>query len=303
MRVFVMGGTGLVGTPLVGRLAGRGDEVVLLTRRPQAAVGRFPNCTVIGGDPTQAGAWADSASECDAVLNLVGEPIFGRRWNAEYKSLLRESRIRSTENAARIVERGGRAGVLVNASAIGFYGPRGDEELTEEGTPGDDFLARLTVDWERAASPAAAAGGRVVLVRIGVVLDARGGGLAQMLTPFKLGLGGPVGSGRQWLSWIHHDDIVGILLLALDNPQAAGPVNGTAPHPVTNREFAKALGRALRRPAFLPTPTFALRLKFGEVADVITTGQRVLPAKAAALRYQFRFPLVDGALADVLARP
>lgn len=301
MRIFLMGGTGLVGSRLVGRLVERGDDVALLTRRPEAAAGRFAKCTIVGGDPTEAGAWMHSASDCDAVINLVGEPIFGRRWNAEYKVLLRDSRVRSTANAAEVVAGSGRARVLVNASAIGYYGPRGDEELTEESPPGDDFLAGLCRDWEQAAQPAATSGARLAIVRIGVVLDAGGGGLAQMLTPFKLGLGGPVGSGRQWLSWIHHDDVVGVLLTALDNPQAAGAINGTAPHPVTNREFSKALGRALRRPAFLPAPTFALRLKFGEVADVITTGQRVLPTRAIALGYQFRFPFVDAALAGVLA--
>jgi uncharacterized protein (TIGR01777 family) len=251
------------------------------------------------------GAWTDEVGACDAVINLVGEPIFGRRWNEEFKTLLRASRVTGSENVVQAIrESRGRDGkgpkVLVNASAIGFYGPHGDEELSESSPPGDDFLARLTVDWEKAAQEAASTGVRVASVRIGVVLDKAGGALAQMLMPFKLGVGGPVGSGRQYMSWIHHADMVGILLLALDSKDASGALNGTAPDPVTNKGFSKALGRALWRPAFMPTPRFALRLALGEVANVITTGQRVIPQRTLALGYQFQFPEIAPALADIL---
>ncbi|HEV3256251.1 MAG TPA: TIGR01777 family oxidoreductase [Gemmataceae bacterium] len=307
MHVFVTGGTGLIGSRLVRELRGRQTEVSVLTRRPGVARDQLPpGCTVIEGNPMTPGAWMDAVGGCDAVINLAGESIFGRRWNEEYKALLRDSRVKTTEHVVQALARNpratsGEAKVLVNASAIGYYGPHGDEEVTEEAPPADDTLARVTVDWERAARAAEGQGIRVALIRIGVVLDRGGAALAKMITPFKIGIGGPVGSGRQWMSWIHPADMVGILLLALDNPSAAGPVNGTAPNPVTNKEFARALGRALHRPAFVPVPAFALRLRFGQVAEVLTTGQRVLPRRALALGYSFRFPDVDATLRDVLA--
>jgi uncharacterized protein (TIGR01777 family) len=307
MRVFVMGGTGLVGSRLIERLRQRQDEIVLLTRRPDAARQKFgETCTVVEGDPMKAGPWMDRAADCDGVINLVGEGIFGRRWSEDFKKLLRDSRVQSTEHVAQALAQNprtpaGAARVLVNASAIGYYGPHADEELTEDSPPGDDTLARLCVEWEKAARTAEPAGVRVALVRVGVVLDKEGGALRQMLTPFKLFVGGPVGSGKQWVSWIHHQDLVGILLLALENAEARGPLNGTAPYPVTNREFSRSLGRALGRPSFLSTPRFALRLMLGEVADVVTTGQRVYPKRAQSLGYSFRFPDLDTALRDVLA--
>jgi uncharacterized protein (TIGR01777 family) len=306
MRIFVAGGTGQIGTHLVKRLLGRSDAVVLLTRRPDAARAAFgPTVTVVQGDPTQPGAWQDEAAGCDAAVNLTGENLFGKRWNEAVKKVLVESRVRSTENVvaalARAPRRGdGSAKVLVNASAIGYYGPRGDEELTEDSPPGDDFAGRLCVEWEKAAVQGERHGLRVPRVRVGVVLQKDAGALSKLLTPFKLGGGGPIGSGKQWLSWIHYEDIVGILLLALDNPAAAGPINGTAPRPETNRDFGKALGRALHRPAFVPTPGFALRLLLGEAADMIVTGQRVIPKRALGLGYVFRFPGLDEALRDVL---
>ena len=306
MRVFLTGGTGLVGNRLIQRLQKRQDKVVLLTRRPDVARQKFgPTVTVVEGDPTKPGAWTDSVADCEAVINLAGENVFGRRWSEEFKNQLRDSRIKSTENVVQALTKNRSANsaarTLVNASAIGYYGFHGDEELTEESPPGNDFLAKLCVDWEEAARAAEPAGVRVAIVRIGVVLDKEGGALAKLLTPFKLFAGGPAGSGRQWMSWIHHDDLVGLFLLALDKPEAAGPINGTAPNPLTNREFARALGRALHRPSFFPTPGFGLRLLLGEVAEVIVNGQRVLPRKALALGYKFRFPQIDAALTDVLA--
>jgi uncharacterized protein (TIGR01777 family) len=306
MRVFLMGGTGVVGSRLIERLRQRQDEVVLLTRRPDVGRQKLAGAgTVVEGDPVTAGPWTERVGDCDAVINLVGEGIFNRRWNADFKKRLYDSRIRSTENVARALAKqprtaAGAARVLVNASAIGYYGARGDEELTEDSPPGDDFLAHVCVDWEKAARAAEPAGVRVVTVRIGVVLDRAGGALKQMLTPFKLFVGGPVGSGRQYVSWVHHDDVVGLLVLGLDNPEARGPLNGTAPHPVSNRDFSRALGRALGRPSFLRTPKFALRAGLGEVAGLVTTGQRVVPKRALGLGYAFRFPDVEGALRDVL---
>ncbi len=308
MQIFVMGGTGLIGGPLIDRLIQRGDRVVLLTRRPAHAQERWGSqCKIVEGDPMKAGPWMEAVNDCDAVVNLVGESIFARRWNAEFKALLRDSRISSTQNVVQALvqspkTRAGNPKVLVNGSAIGYYGPCGDEEVTEETLAGSDTLAQLAFEWELVTNPAEAAGVRVARIRTGVVLDKNGGALAQMLTPFKLGLGGPIGSGKHWFSWIHIDDEIGIILLALDNPQAVGPMNATGQHPVTSKEFSKALGRALHRPAILPVPPFMLKLRFGEVADILTTGQRVIPAKALALGYQFKFPDIDGALTDLLGQ-
>jgi uncharacterized protein (TIGR01777 family) len=240
------------------------------------------------------------------VIHLAGENIFGRRWNEEFKARLFNSRVKSTELVVQALAKNprtsaGNAKVLVNASAIGYYGPRGDEELGEDGSAGSDFLAHICVEWEKAAPKAEQAGVRVAIIRIGVVLDKEGGALAQMVRPFKLFAGGAVGSGKQWVSWIHHADLVGLFLLALDNASATGAINGTAPNPVTNKDFAKELGRALHRPSFMPTPAWGLRMMLGEVTDVIATGQRVLPQRALALGYQFKFPTLEAALADILA--
>jgi uncharacterized protein (TIGR01777 family) len=301
MRVFVTGGTGLIGSRLVKRLRERGDEVRLLTRRPDAVRDRFAGCALIAGDPMHAGPWMDSLAECDAVISLAGENIFARRWNDDYKRLLIDSRVKTADNVVAALARQPRPGrVLVNASAVGYYGPRGDEEIGEDAPPGNDFLAQICVAWEKSARAAEAAGVRVALARIGVVLDREGGALKPLLTPFKIGAGGPQGSGRQWMPWIHHADVVGILLLALDRAEARGPLNTVAPNPVTNKEFAKALGRALHRPAFMPLPGFALHAMLGEVAGVVLTGQRVLPREVLKLGYQFQFPTLDAALADIM---
>jgi uncharacterized protein (TIGR01777 family) len=306
MRVFVTGGTGLIGARLIRKLLGRGDEVLLLTRRYGAARQiTGPECGLIEGDPTQAGDWMKSVADCDAVVNLAGENIFAHRWNTAFKTALMDSRVQSTRHvvealAQKPTRAGGMPKVLVNASAIGYYGPHGDEELTEESPPGADFLAEICVRWEEATRATEDSGIRCVLLRIGVVLDAEGGALKKMLTPFKLFAGGPIGNGRQWMSWVHHEDITGLLQLALDNPEAHGPLNGTAPNPVTNRDFAKSLGAALHRPAFLPTPTFALRLGLGEVANVLATGQRVVPRGAQALGYKFKYATLEDALRNLL---
>lgn len=307
MRIFVTGGTGLVGTRLVRRLVERGDTVVLLTRRPAAARERFGDtCGVVEGDPMKVGPWMDAVGDCDAVIHLAGENIFARRWNAAFKELLYASRVQSTEHVVQALARqprtpDGRPKVFVSASAVGYYGPHGDEPLDEKSPPGDDFLAHICIDWEKAARVAEGAGVRVALVRVGIVLDPECGALGQIMRPFRLWVGGPVGSGHQWMSWIHHADMGGLFLLALDNPEAVGPLNGAAPEPVTNKEFSKALGRALSRPSLFPTPAFVLRVALGEVAGIVTTGQRVLPFKAQALGYAFRYPTLVVALDDILA--
>jgi uncharacterized protein (TIGR01777 family) len=308
MRVFVTGGTGLVGKLLVKNLSLRGDQVVLLTRRPEAARQQGGAAvTIVAGDPAQPGPWMDAVKDCDAVVHLAGEGIFNRRWSSAFKELLYSSRIKSTDNIVSALGKspvanapGSPGRVLVNASAIGYYGPHGDEELTEESGPGHDFLAKLCIDWEKAAQVAVIHGVRVVLLRTGIVLDQQGGALAKMLLPFKMGVGGPIGSGTQFMSWIHIEDEVGLILFALDHPQLDGPLNATAPNPATNKAFGNALGKVLGRPSFMPTPAFALRVMLGESAQLITAGQRVLPKKALAAGYAFKYPELEPALRDLL---
>lgn len=309
MRVFVTGGTGLVGTRLIRWLRQRQNEVVVLTRRPEVARQKLnAACVLVEGDPMQPGEWQRAVEPCDAVVHLAGENIFGRRWNAVFKELLRESRVKSTRHVVEALARNpkhanGTAKTLVSASAIGYYGPHGDEELDENSPPGDDILARICIDWETAARAVQSLGVRLAILRIGIVLAGEGGALAQMLTPFKLFAGGPVGSGKQYMSWIHIDDLVGLCLLALDHQEITGPLNATAPGPVTNKELARALGRVLHRPSFVRTPRFMLRVMVGEAADVIATGQRVLPRRARELGYAFKFPDIEGALRDLLTGP
>jgi uncharacterized protein (TIGR01777 family) len=302
MRVFITGGTGLVGQRLVRALQQRGDKPVVLSRRAEFARGLFgPAVEIVAGDPIQTGAWMDTVGGCDAVVNLAGENIFAHRWNDLFKKVLLGTRLLATQHVVEALSRApanGHRRILVNASAIGYYGPHGDEEITENSPPGDDFMAHICVEWEKEV---AAPGARCVILRIGIVLDLAGGALAKMLTPFKLFTGGPVAGGRQWMSWIHHEDMTGLLLFALDRSDVQGPLNATAPNPVTNREFATALGKAIHRPSFFPTPGFLLRLGIGEVADVIIKGQRVLPRRPQQLGYQFRHATIDAALADLFA--
>jgi uncharacterized protein len=306
MRVFVTGGTGLIGGRLIERLLARGDKPVVLSRRPEVVRDRWQQrCDVVAGDPVQAGEWMQAIHGADAVVHLAGENIFGHRWTTAFKGQLRASRLQGTANIVRVLSEqprraDGSAKVLVSGSAIGYYGPCGDQLLDENAPAGDDFLARLCVEWEQATQLAADAGVRVACVRTGIVLDRDGGALKQMLLPFRLCMGGRVGSGRQYMSWIHNDDVSGLILLALDHAQAQGPINTTAPQPVTNHEFARELGHVIHRPSFIPTPGFALRVMLGESAYVITTGQRVVPRRAQELGYTFRFPELQGALRDLL---
>jgi uncharacterized protein (TIGR01777 family) len=310
MRVFITGGSGLIGRHLVDKLVERGDQPVILSRRSDE-IRRDPALrgrTVIQGDPTLPGRWESELDGCDAVVNLAGQNIFGKRWNTAVKRTIRDSRVYATEKVIAAIARAKtRPKVLVQASAIGYYGPHGDEELTEESPSGSDFMARVCREWEEAARPAESLGVRVARIRIGIVL-ARGAGALGVMTPlFRLQLGAaPIGSGggllapgrgQQWMSWIHIDDIVGILLMALDNAQAEGPINGTAPNPVRNAEFTKALAKVLRRlPSPVGPPDALIELMLGEVAQVITRGQKVLPARAQALGYAFRFPELPRAL-------
>lgn len=317
MRVFLTGGTGLIGRGIVRRLLERGDEPIVLSRRADA-VRREPAMRpvrVIQGDPSSRGNWEEALDGCDAVINLVGYNLFAKRWSAKVKRTIRDSRVYSTENVVRAIQRAHNPPkVLVQASAIGYYGPHGDEELTEECPSGSDFMAVVCREWEEAAAPAAALGVRLATIRTGVVLAKGEGALGAMTPLYQLFFGAaPVGnggkgfspaSGDQWMSWIHIDDIVGVYLLALDNADAHGPINGTSPNPVRHHDFGKALARVLWRP-FLPfgPPDAMLELMLGEVADVVTKGQRVLPKKAQALGYRFQYAEILAALQAVFAKP
>jgi uncharacterized protein len=307
MRVFVTGGTGLVGRRVVARLRDRGDEVTVLSRSADAAK-RLPAGTrVVTGDPTVRGPWTDELAARDGVIHLAGESVAGHRWSGEFKEKLRSSRVEGTRLIAEALAKSGTRPdgtprVLVNASAIGYYGRYEDHptEFTEDDLPGSGFLADLCVAWERATESAAAAGVRVAILRVGFVLADDGGGLPQLAKPFRWFLGGPVATGRQWVSWIHVEDIAGLFVLALDRPDARGPINGTGPEPVTNWGFSQAVAKVLHRPCWFRVPKLALRLAMGEMAELATYGQRVIPTRAKALGYEYRFPLLEPALQDVL---
>jgi uncharacterized protein len=290
MRIVIAGGSGLLGRALTARLQHDGDTVVVLTRRPRHAF------DVAWTPEGPSRPWADTVAAADAVINLAGESIAGARWTAARKTALFDSRVRPTRALARAIQAAGQKPLaFLSGSAIGIYGPRGDEPVTEETPPGSDFLSRLAIEWEREAL-AVAPLTRVVLLRTGLVLTREGGALPQMALPFRFFAGGPIGSGRQWLSWIHIDDWVSMVRWALDKPSATGPLNVTAPEPVTNAEFARTLGRVLDRPAFMPAPDFLVRLALGEMADAVLNGQRVLPAKALALGFRFQYPQLEQAL-------
>jgi uncharacterized protein (TIGR01777 family) len=299
MRVTLTGASGLIGTRLVRALRARGDEVTVLSRSPQKAAG------VLGveaerWDPNADPAPADALAGRDAIVHLAGEPV-DQRWTDASRRAIAESRETGTRNLVEGLRAADpRPGVLVSSSAVGYYGPRGDEVVEESARPGSGFLAEVCVVWEREAARAEELGMRVVRVRTGVVLDGGGGALARMLTPFKLGVGGPVAGGDQYLPWIHVDDLVGIYLAAIDGDEWTGPVNGSAPEPVTNAVFSRALGRALHRPALLPIPGVALKLLYGDMAAVVTEGQRAVPRRPLDLGYTFRHPDLDEALRDAL---
>lgn len=308
MRIIVAGGTGFIGRSLCQKLVGLGHAVTVLTRDPGAARALMhPHVLLLGwrGAQGSAAEWMAALEGADAVINLAGEPVAAGRWTTTVKGRLRESRVGVTASLVSALSTiRTRPGLLISASAIGYYGPRDDEPLHEGSPSGTGFLASLCVDWEAAALAAEPLGVRVLIPRIGVVLGEAGGALAQMLPLFRLGLGGPVGRGTQWMSWIHLDDLTDLLLFLLNNALTGvvrGPVNATAPHPVTNLEFAKALGRALGRPAWARVPAAVLRVLFGEMAEeLLLTGQRVLPCRAEAMGFRFQYPDLPGALRAIL---
>jgi uncharacterized protein (TIGR01777 family) len=302
VKVLVTGATGLIGSALCDSLLARGDEVVGLTRNPGKARLESPGIAWHAWEPTLERPSAKAFDGVDGVVNLVGERI-DQRWTDEAKKKIMETRRTATHNLVQAIaglER--RPAVLVNQSAVGYYGDRGDDLVDEsEGPGGESFDSEVVEEWERAAHEIDPTGVRLVVVRSGQILDAGGGMLAQLLPPFKLGVGGPLAGGSQYVSWIHADDEVGILLWALDNATVGGVVNATAPNPATNHDFSKALGRALGRPAIVPVPGLVLDLKFGsEFGAVLKGGQRVIPRRTEELGYEFKFPDLDGALKDLL---
>jgi hypothetical protein len=300
MRIFLTGGSGFIGRRLAAALADRGDEVTVLTR---SANGRVDGTGIafIGGDPRVPGSWQHEAAAADAVINLAGASIFGR-WTRRRKRSILQSRTASTANivSALAARKNTKRGVLINASAVGYYGFHGDEEIGENAAAGGDFLAGVCAAWEEAARAAAGPNVRVVLARFGLVLGEKGGVLGKMLPLARLGLGGPLGSGKQWFSWVHIDDLIGALLFLLDRDGLDGPFNVCSPHPVRNRDLSRALGRAFHRPALLRTPGFLIRLVLGPFGNVILRGQKTVPRRLLEAGYSFRRADLENALAEIL---
>lgn len=300
MKALVTGGTGMVGPRLLRLL----DRPTVLSRNPERArqsIGHLAG-RIVGWDPLQGPPPTGAFEGVEAVYHLAGESVAGSRWTAAQKARIRDSRVVGTRNLVQGLRQAAtKPGVFVSASAVGYYGDRGEEELTESSPPARDFLADVCVAWEKEALAAEELGVRVVTERTGIVLGAGGGALAKMLTPFKLGAGGPLGSGRQWMPWIHVDDLARLYVHAAERASIRGPMNAVAPNPVRNSEFTKALGRQLRRPAFMPAPYIGLRIVFGEFAQVLFASQRVIPKVAIDTGFQFQYPEIAGALKQILA--
>ncbi len=297
VKITISGASGLIGRRLVKSLTGDGHTLQVLSRH--AGTNMPGNVKVWAWDPEKGEPPADALRDTDAVVHLAGEPV-AQRWTPEAKHRIRESRVAGTRHlVAAMAHLSQLPAAFVCSSAIGIYGSRGDELLPETAAPGTGYLAEVTQAWEAEAVKAELLGVRVARIRTGIVLDARGGALQKMLPPFRFGVGGKLGSGSQWMSWIHWDDLIGIYRLALETP-ARGPFNGVAPYPVTNSDFTRALAAAVHRPAIFPVPAFALNLLFGEMSGMLLGSQRVIPAAAQEAGYRFRFPQLPAALADVL---
>jgi len=305
MKVVIAGGSGFIGRQLCESLVHDGHQVTVLSRNPREARSILhPAATIVEWDGLTLGPWERTLEGSDAVINLCGEPVADARWTEDRKQTLRMSRIGTTRLLVQGLSRvSSRPRTLINASGIGYYGPRDPMPVTEETQAGSDFLADLCVAWEHEAVQAEAFSLRVVRLRSGMVLGSDGGALPRMLMPFRFFLGGPVSPGDQWVSWIHRQDVIGLIHWVLKNPTVSGPVNGTAPGAVTMREFCRTLGRVMGRPSWLPVPEFALGLALGELATLLTTGQRVEPTVALRGGYVFRYPALEPALQAIFEEP
>jgi uncharacterized protein (TIGR01777 family) len=297
MKFFMTGGTGFVGSYLSEQLAQRGHSITILTRSSRPRSGSHPAIAFVQGDPNDPGSWMQTIPDHDVVINLAGASIFVR-WTEENKKIIRNSRVLTTrhlvEALAAASER--QTKLLLSTSAIGYFGDRGDEELTDDSPPGDDFLAKLAHEWEAEALKAQDIGVRVAITRFGIVLG-RGGGILEKLVPlFKSFVGGPVGSGKQWFSWIDQSDQLRAFLFVLEHPTLAGAINFTSPQPVRNAELAKALGKVLNRPSWMPAPAFIIKMVMGEFAEVVLGGQKVLPKKLLEAGFTFEYPSIEASV-------
>jgi len=301
VKVFITGGTGLIGLELITKLLARGDDVVCLSRDLERAKKALPEMVeLVVGNPVIPGDWESALATCDAVVNLAGEPVFDGFWTKGKKRKIRRSRLSTTSNIVDALSRNHQPQVLINASAVGYYGEGGEAALGENSEAGQGFLPRLACEWEHTAAQAQTDDLRVVIVRIGIVLTMTGGALPEMIRPYKLGLGGAMASGRQFLPWIHVDDLVRILLLSLDDADLAGPINAVVPIPPRQREFAQALGKALNKPAIFSAPGFLLKMVMGEKMELLLASQRVVPNVLKIKGFKFQFEELDDALADLI---
>lgn len=299
MKVFMTGGTGFVGTSLSKRLIAEGHGVTVLTHETKEPALKMQGLSYLQGNPTVQGEWQKAVPEHDVIINLAGASIFSR-WTEEQKNILRSSRILTTRNLVDALPQDAKHVTFFSTSAVGYYGFHQDEELTESSPAGTDFLARLARDWESEAMNAQTKGARVVITRFGIVLGKDGGALGQMIPLFKFFLGGPLGSGRQWFSWVHMQDLVEAFIFLLGKKEISGPVNLCSPEPVRNKELGAAIGRILHRPSFMPAPGFMIKLILGEFGSVLLEGQRVIPEKLLDAGYQFRYPGIDEALKNIV---
>ena len=306
MKVAITGATGFVGSRLVELLNAEGHQLLVLTRNPTAAQKVFsnsvPNVEIIAYTPTESGSWQQAIAGCDAVVNLAGEPIAEERWTLERKQEILQSRQLGTQKIVEAIAIANpKPSVLINASAIGYYGTSETATFEETSSPGNDFLAQVCQSWEAEATKVIATDTRLVILRLGIVLG-MGGAIAKMITPFKLFAGGPIGSGRQWFSWIHRDDLVNLILQALTRSDIEGVLNATAPNPVRMAEFSMALGQVLKRPSWLAVPSFALEALLGDGAMVVLEGQQVLPKRTLATGFKYQYPEVKQALEAILLK-
>lgn len=300
MKILITGGTGFVGTQLTYRLIQDRHEVTILTRSLKGAKRSSPGISYLEGDPTKKGPWQEAIKNHDAVINLAGASIFSK-WTDKHKKAIRESRVSTTQNIVEgIPSHPEKRITLFSTSAVGYYGFCKDEELMEDSPPGNDFLARIAVEWEGEALKAREKGARIVMTRFGIVLGEKGGALSQMIPLFKKYIGGPIGSGEQWFSWVHIKDLAEAFAFMMKHQEISGPVNVCSPNPVRNRDLAKALGKALHRPSFMPAPGFMVKLVLGEFGSVILEGQRVFPRRLLENGFVFQYPDIEKALQSVV---